>query len=86
VRGERGEFHEDASRTHHVAALRHRKAAEFWEARGDEERADLERRNERIELDAAELEDDRARLSRERHRTRSEQPGGDPPTSTRRAS
>ena len=54
--------HLAAAERHAVAAARHQEAAEFWAERGDGERADLERRNARIEEAAAELERDRATI------------------------
>ena len=60
------EMHDHASATHEQCAERHALSAEFWEERGDQELAELERRNAQIERDAAELEADRARLVRER--------------------
>lgn len=51
---------------HAAAAERHRQAAAHWDGRGDIERADLERRNLDIELEASRLEQDRAALERRR--------------------
>ena len=49
-----------AAQTHDDAALRHEKAALYWDDYGDAEHADLERRNVDIERAAAQLERDRA--------------------------
>jgi hypothetical protein len=62
----RGERHRQAQRSHAQAAARHAEAAEFWDGQGDPVRAELERRNEAIERDAAELEGDRAALEESR--------------------
>jgi hypothetical protein len=59
-------MHDQASATHAQAAQRHENSAAFWAEHGDDELAALERRNARIEWDAAELEADRARLLRQR--------------------
>jgi len=56
--------HKRAAAAHEGATARHEQAARFWADRGDEERADLERRNAEIERAAAELERDRAALAR----------------------
>ena len=40
--------------------LRHEAAASYWEEKGDDVRAEFERRNAVIERDAAQLERDRA--------------------------
>jgi hypothetical protein len=60
------ERHDQAAAAHAEAAERHRRAAEHWTARGDPERAELERRNLHIELEAFALERDRATLVRRR--------------------
>ena len=56
--------HERAKETHEAAATRHEEAAAFWGQRGDLARADLERRNAAVEREAADIEDERARLAR----------------------
>jgi len=53
-------------RTHEQAAARHDLAAVYWRERGDEERAELERRGARIERELVRLERDKARVARER--------------------
>jgi hypothetical protein len=58
----RAHVHRHAAVAHDEAASRHAEAALFWVARGDEIRADLERRNAEIERAAAVLERDRADL------------------------
>jgi hypothetical protein len=63
---DRAARHEKAQQSHLRAAERHEEAVVFWRERGDEERADLERRDADIERDAAALEGDRARVERER--------------------
>jgi hypothetical protein len=45
-------------------ALRHEEAARYWDALGEGEHAELERRNVEIERAAAQLERDRADLVR----------------------
>jgi hypothetical protein len=62
--------HERAAQAHARAAVRHGEAADFWVGKGDAERADLERRNWQIELDARQLELDRAELERRRPHSR----------------
>ncbi|MDX6716717.1 MAG: hypothetical protein QOH30_3275, partial [Baekduia sp.] len=52
----------EAAARHTEAAERHDAAQRFWQERGDEARAELERRNAAIERDAAQLERDRAAL------------------------
>ena len=44
--------------------MRHAEAAAFWDERGDQKRAELERRNAQVEREAAEIEAERARLAR----------------------
>lgn len=58
--------HDKARDMHNVAAVRHDAAALRWAELGDSTRADFERRNARIEREAAELEGDRARFYRGR--------------------
>ena len=58
--------HHRAADSHEAAAVRHEQALAFWTVRGDDERADLERRNVVIERDAARLERDRAVLEERR--------------------
>lgn len=53
-------------RTHDDAALRHQEAALHWDAHGDPEHAELERRNVEIERAAAQLERDGAALIQRR--------------------
>jgi len=62
---DRAARHDASAAWHDRAAARHAEAAAFWTDRGDARRAALEQRNHRIELDAAELERDRAALDRE---------------------
>jgi hypothetical protein len=52
--------HLRAAQTHDDAALRHEKAALYWDDHGEPEHAELERRNVEIERAAARLERDRA--------------------------
>ena len=52
--------HLKAAQTHDDMALRHEEAALHWDAYGDPEHAELERRNVEIEHAAAQLERDRA--------------------------
>jgi len=60
IRG--AEVHRHAAQAHDNAASRHAAAAIFWIERGDDARAELERRNVEIERAAASLERDRADL------------------------
>lgn len=60
------EMYHRAAETHRRAAAQHAEAAEWWESRGDLERADLERRSAALERDAEQLALDWAAL-KERH-------------------
>lgn len=57
--------HDQAKKAHLAAATRHDATALRWDGRGDAVRAELERRNARLERGIAELEGDRAQLYRE---------------------
>jgi hypothetical protein len=59
---DRAERHKKAARTQEEAVVRHEKAASFLDERGDDARADLERRNAAVEHEAAQLERERAAL------------------------
>jgi hypothetical protein len=54
--------HRQAAESHDRAADRHDEAVVYWLEHGDQDRAELERRNSVIERDAAQLERDRADL------------------------
>ena len=65
-RAESAGRHQKARKTHNDAAARHDAAALRWDGLGDPVRADFERRDARIEREAAALEGDRARFYSER--------------------
>ena len=46
---ERADAHRDAAAAHDRAANRHDDAEQFWNERGDEARAELERRNAQVQ-------------------------------------
>jgi hypothetical protein len=64
------ERHRQAAFNHDAADKRHGESAAYWEREGDLERAGLERRNEKIEREAAQLERDRADFVERRERQR----------------
>jgi hypothetical protein len=66
-RMESAKRHTNAGKAHRAAAGRHAAAALRWDVLGDSVRAEFERRDARLESDAAELEDDRARYYRGRN-------------------
>jgi hypothetical protein len=60
--GEHEHRHREAAARHEQSAARHAEMAFYWEARGDVELAELERRTERVDREAAQIERDRADL------------------------
>lgn len=60
--------HRERAQSHAAAALGHRELNEQWTRLGDHERAEFERRNARLEDEAAKLERDRADLVASRSR------------------
>jgi hypothetical protein len=57
------ERHERAAQRHERAAERHAQSARFWDDRGHPAMADLERRIEELEHEAADIQRERAKLS-----------------------